>query len=384
MRCAHSLLRHLFRRQPAVSLLILASAAQAVLPTSAQEAEADAQLETVIVSAIGAPREAGELISHVDALTADDLQRVLRGSLGDTLDVEPGVSSTSFGQGASRPVLRGLGAERVLVLTNGLGAIDASAASPDHQVAADGIDAERVEIVRGPAALAYGGQAIGGIVNVIDGLTYQRAEESGLSGRGFATVESVNEGIEGGARFRAVSPDWTLVASASARDFGDYEIPGAAESAVQLAREGETAEDSGTLANSFVKTSSQALGLSHTFENGFFGLALHGQQSEYGLPGGAHEDEEGAEAEAPFIDLEQTRIDLRGGLTFNGGWLTGVKASAAFADYQHTEFEAVGEPGTVFESDGSESRLEAAHEFGSVEGVAGVQYADVSLAAEGD
>jgi iron complex outermembrane receptor protein len=112
--------------------------------------------DTVIVTFPGG-KEAGELIGNATALSREALLVHLPGTLGDALDGEPGVSSTAFGQGASRPVLRGLGAERVQVLTNGTSVIDAFAASPDHQVTGDGLDATRVEIIRGPAALACGG-----------------------------------------------------------------------------------------------------------------------------------------------------------------------------------------------------------------------------------
>ena len=108
----------------------------------------------IVVTTPGPDRAASELIGNATVLDREDIVETLAGSLGDTLDREPGVASTFFGQGASRPVLRGLGAERVQVLTNGIGDIDASAASPDHHVSADGIDAEKIEILRGPAALA--------------------------------------------------------------------------------------------------------------------------------------------------------------------------------------------------------------------------------------
>ena len=129
------------RRVIAASLLLGAS------PLAlAQEAPEPETLETVIVTGVGPQRETDEMIGNATAINRAELVEKLSGTLGDTLAGEAGVSTTFFGQGASRPVLRGLGAERVLVLTNGIGAIDASAASPDHQVATDGIDAEKIEI----------------------------------------------------------------------------------------------------------------------------------------------------------------------------------------------------------------------------------------------
>lgn len=177
--------------------LAAASGPLMVAMAHAQVTEEDAFVtDPIIVTAPGPDRSADELIGNASAIDREDLIERLAGSLGDTLDREPGVATTFFGQGASRPVLRGLGAERVQVLTNGIGVIDASAASPDHQVTADGIDAERIEILRGPAALAYGGQAIGGVVNVIDGLIVEDLPEDPVSADLFGAYNSVNEGTE--------------------------------------------------------------------------------------------------------------------------------------------------------------------------------------------
>ena len=128
------------RRLVAAALLLGAS------PLAlAQEADENTQtLETIFITGVGPERSTDEMIGNATAIGRDELVDQLAGTLGDTLSSEPGVSSTYFGQGAGRPILRGLGSERVLVLTNGIGVIDASAASPDHQVASDGIDAEKV------------------------------------------------------------------------------------------------------------------------------------------------------------------------------------------------------------------------------------------------
>ncbi|MEX1252007.1 MAG: TonB-dependent receptor plug domain-containing protein, partial [Hyphomonas sp.] len=198
----------------------------------AQEAEPSRRLEPVLITtAPGPDRASDELIGNATALVREDIVRNLASTLGDTLSGEPGIASTFFGQGASRPVLRGLGAERVQVLTNGIGVIDVSAASPDHQVAADGIDAEKIEILRGPAALVYGGQAIGGVVNVIDGLIAEEIPDKPVSGDLLGAYNSVNEGTELAGRVRYNTGPFVLALSASTRDFGDYDIPGFVESA---------------------------------------------------------------------------------------------------------------------------------------------------------
>ena len=379
-------------------------AAVAVAPLIAGMAHAQAEDEVrieqpVIVTLPGLQRTAGELVSNVAALDRKEIVESLASTLGDTLDRQPGVASTSFGQGASRPVLRGLGAERVQVLTNGIGVIDVSAASPDHQVATDGIDAQKVEILRGPAALVYGGQAIGGVVNVIDGLIMEDLPKRTFGGEAYAAGNSVNDGTEGGVRVQAVGGPLVLTLTASQRNFDDYDFPGIAESdrlhALEEAEEGEAHEEeahsSGTLENSFVDTQTYAGGLSWIGETAFLGLAVRRAESQYGLPGSSHEhDEEEHEGEEhneealPFIDMEQTRYDLRGGISVDNGFLTNLTVSASQADYTHTEFEGPGEPGTVFVSDGFEGRVEVGHVLGPVQGEFGIQYADTSLDAIGD
>ncbi|MEO1659990.1 MAG: TonB-dependent receptor [Pseudomonadota bacterium] len=360
----------------------------------------------IIVSAPGPDRAANELIGNATALDREDILETLAGSLGDTLDRQPGVSTTFFGPGASRPVLRGLGAERVQVLTNGIGVIDVSAASPDHQVTADAIDAEAIEILRGPAALAYGGQAIGGVVNVIDGLIAEELPEEPASGDLFAAYNSVNEGTELAGRGQFTAGQLVFSLSGSMRDFDNYDIPDFSESALQRALEeaeeeeegeehSEEEEVRGTAENSFLETSSLAAGVSWVGENAFFGVAVRQQTAEYGLPGHGHEheEEEGEEEgeehseeeeENPFIDLEQTRIDLRGGVSVNNGFLTDIIGTFSFSDYEHTEFEAPGEAGTIFANEGYEGRVEFDHTIAGFDGAFGFQISDREFSAVGE
>ncbi|MEO1473326.1 MAG: TonB-dependent receptor plug domain-containing protein, partial [Pseudomonadota bacterium] len=265
---------------PRTSKAALLAATALCLPSFA--ALADNRLDAVIVTGVGPERAADERIGSATAVDREDLIENLTSSLGDTLDREPGVSTTFFGAGASRPVLRGLGAERVLILTNELGVIDASAASPDHQVTADGIDAKRIEILRGPAALAYGGQAIGGVVNVIDGLIAEESPEAPLSGDVFTAYNTVNEGTEGGGVAQFAAGPLVFSLSGSFRDFDDFDIPGFAESSALRALEEAEEEDhdeeeeeaNGTTPNSFLETQTLAGGVSWVGNSGFLGVAV--------------------------------------------------------------------------------------------------------------
>ena len=109
-----------------------------------------------------------DILGNVSVLEGDELARDIRGQIGDTLTRQAGVSATSFAPGASRPVLRGFSGERVRVLTDGIGSIDVSNTSADHAVTIDPLTVERIEILRGPAVLLFGSQAIGGAVNLFD------------------------------------------------------------------------------------------------------------------------------------------------------------------------------------------------------------------------
>ncbi|MEM8618007.1 MAG: TonB-dependent receptor, partial [Pseudomonadota bacterium] len=154
----------------------------------------------------------------------------------------------------------------------------------------------------------------------------------------------------------------------------------------------EEEEVQGTVENSFVETQTLAAGVSWVGENAFLGVAVRQQTAEYGLPGHGHEhegeeggEEEGEEEEEnPFIDLDQTRIDVRGGVSVNNGFITDVIGSVAFSDYEHTEFEAPGEAGTVFAYEGYEARVEIDHTIGGFEGAAGLQITDEEFSAVGE
>jgi len=389
-------------------ILLLASISPfALVPMAlAQDAE-ERREETVIVSAPGPDRSADELVGNATALDREELLESLTASLGTTLDRQPGVSTTFFGAGASRPVLRGLGAERVQVLTNGIGVIDVSASSPDHQVTADAIDAQKVEILRGPAALSYGGQAIGGVVNVIDGLIVEDLPEDPASADLFAAYNSVNEGTELAGRGQFTTGELVFTLSGSMRDFDDYDIPGFAESSGLRALE-EAEEEEGeeheeeeevrdTVENSFVETQTLSAGVSWVGENAFLGVAVRQQTAEYGLPGHGHgheeeheegeeegEEEHEEEEENPFIDLEQTRVDIRGGVSLDNGVITDIVGTLAFVDYEHTEFEAPGEAGTEFANEGVEARVEIDHTLGGFDGAVGFQYSDRDFSAIGE
>lgn len=392
--------KHLLLGAAVVTLAAPAALAQVQPPAEQHEDPGD----VIVVTGVGPARTGDEMIASTTVLGSDDIAERISGGLGDTLAGLPGVSTTAFGPGASRPVIRGLGAERVQVLTNGIGVIDASAASPDHAVTGDPLGAERIEILRGPATLAYGGGATGGVVNVIDGLIVERLPDAPLSAMGYAGYTSADEGKTLAARATGSSGPLVGALNWTWRESDDLDIPGFAESArlrAQETAEGEVHDEiSGTLENSGVETQALSGGLSLVGDDGFVGVAIRQLESKYGIVGG-HEEEEpapvgigtlaigvaavGDTPGLPFIDMEQTRVDLRGGWNFAQGPLKRLTGAASVVDYQHTEFEGPGEPGTVFTNEGHELRLEGQHaDFMGLQGSLGLQSSRRDFRAVGD
>jgi iron complex outermembrane receptor protein len=138
-------------------------------------------------------RDVGAALTGVTVLTGPDLVRQLRSTIGETLARQPGVSATSFGPNASRPVLRGFQGERVRILTDGIGSFDVSNTSVDHAVVINPLTAQRIEVLRGPSALLYGSSAIGGVVNVIDGRIPRRVPDEAIHADGLFTYGSAAE-----------------------------------------------------------------------------------------------------------------------------------------------------------------------------------------------
>jgi iron complex outermembrane recepter protein len=324
-------------------------------PAPAQQIEEEQEI------VVTAPLEGARIESLQGAtlLRRDDIVATLNNGLGDTLDAQPGVASTFFGAGASRPIIRGLGEDRVRVLQNGIGAIDASTASPDHAVTSDGLDAERIEVLRGAAALAYGGNAIGGVVNVIDQSIPTRAVD-GVAFDGLLSYSSVDDGAQGAARAAFGARDFVFALSAAARETDPYETP------------------IGDALNQWTSVRTYGAGGSVVRDWGFAGLAVKRVEDEYGLlpedpsePGGR-------------IELEQTRIESRGDFNIDVGPFYRLDYGLQHSDYEHTEFEGDGEPGTRFTSEGWEARMEAHHRDQRHQGVIGLQATDVDFNAEGE
>lgn len=357
------------------SALVLSSAAHAQTASVSDPANAPA-VEELVVTAAPFALSADALTANLQVVDREALDAAPALGIGDVLSGVPGVRSTFFGPGASRPVIRGLSGPRVQVLTNGIGAIDVSAVSPDHQVATDPQEAERVEVLQGPSTLLYGGSAIGGVVNIIDERVPTRAAAGGAEVRFSAQLSSVDEGRAVSGAAKVGEGPFVFTLDALSRDSEDYDIPSPQISerladVLGIARGG----GDGRVVNSAVELDQAGAGASYLFgDGGFLGGAVKRTQSDYGTV---------AEEEVT-IQLEQTRYDLRGELPLASGPFERARFTGAYGDYAHTEFEG-DEVGTVFETQGYEGRLEfVQRERGDLDGAVGVQFVNREFAAAGE
>ena len=351
---------------------------------AAQPSENDAQhqAETEIVVTGVFARDLRDSASPVSVIAGAELDRELRPQIGEALTAQAGVSATSFGPNASRPVLRGLAGERVRVLTDGIGAFDVSNTSADHAVAIDPLLAERIEVLRGPASLRYGSSAIGGVVNVIDRRIPLAMPDGGLdlSLRG-SLASAARERAIGGNAIVAIGNRFAATAGGGLADNGDLRSGGHILSR-RLREQARASTDpevaaladlKGRIRNTQARTRTANLGGTFIDNGGTLGLSISRYESEYGLPI-RYSLEAGAEQEAVSIDAEQTRADLRARVDMPTGFFESLAFRGGYADYAHVERESDGGVGTLFANIGYEARAELRQRrIGGWQGVIGAQ-----------
>lgn len=339
-----------------------------------------------------------DILGNVSVLEGEKLAQNVRGQIGDSLTGQAGVSATSFSPGASRPVLRGFSGERVSVLVDGIGSIDASTTSADHGVSIDPLTAERIEILRGPSVLLFSGQAIGGAVNVFDrriprGMPEAPLHIDALAGYGSAADDKsiggsvdvpigkqfvvhvdgnyrdANDVRAGGLIYAEPLRQRVLSLATTANDAGD---------AAEAERLTEAANSRGRIPNSASTSTSAGVGAAFVNDGGMLGVSFGYYDSEYGIPPRADLGEE------PTIKLRQYRADLRGEVELGDGLFEKLRLRGGYGDYTHTEYDD-GVPGTTFTNKGVEFRAELAqNDRGGWRGASGVQYGSRDFAAIGD
>ena len=282
--------------------------------------------EEVTVTATGSEQAVSSSIQSVEVLGSIELAKKSPVSLGEALDGELGIAKRSFGPGTARPVLRGFDGDRVLVAQDGNRIGGLGFESGDHAEPIDLLTVERIEIVKGPASLLYGSNAIGGVVNAITG---HDSPHKGFNGY-FTGVGSTNGGQAGGSGGIEYGTDrWLLWANSGGQRSGDYETP------------------ISVVENSFSRETSAAAGVGYYPKNGFFSFNYNFNKRRYGIPFNP------AEEEAEIVELNPRRhgLEFRGGFRDTGIFIDAGTFTVSYNDYEHSEIESLtGETGTSFQN----------------------------------
>jgi iron complex outermembrane receptor protein len=355
-----------------------AFSAAAVAALSISFAHAQQTLEPVVVSANPLGADINDLITPVSVLRGDQLSQKQSSTLGQTLNGLPGVGSTDFGPNSSRPTIRGLDGDRVRVMSNGGASLDASTLSYDHAVAIEPLLVEQIEVIRGPAALQYGGSAIGGAVNVIDN-RIPKAPVKGVHGRAEVRAGGAESEKAAAGLVTVGNGAFAIHVDGSSRKTDDLKVP------KQAGREGFISQ--GKLLNSDADQQGGALGFSLTNDHGYLGLSVDTYRNEYGT--GLYE--EGDITSPTRIKLKQDKLTFAGeqrNLAGKAGPFESIRGSFSTTDYKHEE-SAGGVVESTFKNKGWDSRIEGTHlpiqtSLGSLKGAWGIQGAESKFSAIGD
>lgn len=300
--------------------LFLLSAASAALASAAAQAQQPAPTPTpapppiehpdIIVTA--SPLNAETPISTA-RVNRDEIVQTGGGNIAEALANVPGISSTGFAAGASRPIIRGMDATRVRILEDGSSSSDVSDIGPDHGVPIDPLAAQSIEVVRGAATLRYGSQAIGGVVNVLNNRVPTSLPTRPFSGEADGSF-ATNADIWQGALLADVRVgDVALHADGFYRHASDYDTP------------------LGTQQNSFFRGYGGSLGGSVFLgpdSDSHIGLAIQQYNAKYGVP-----------SDTTFLDLRQTKVMERSSFELGSGVLQTLRIDGSYANYAHDEIE---------------------------------------------
>ena len=342
---------------------------------TAGHADPEYHLDKVVVESSAFQDTLFNSVQSTSVISGTDLDEKSRSSLGDTLAAEPGVASSSFGPGAGRPVVRGLGGDRIRILENGVGTLDISNASPDHPVTIESTLVDRIEVLRGPAALLYGTSAVGGVVNVLDRRIAESLPEKTVTGTVESRAESVDLSRAGVVGLDATTGGFVFHLDGYKRVSDDYHIPGYARTPELRESDPVDPEPKGTLPSSNTDNSNLTLGTSYVQGNAFLGAAVSDYETTYGVPNGEPNIS---------INAERKRVDVRGGVRGTGEFVDSVITRVGLANYDQTELEA-GEASSNLSQKAIDSRVDLTHrEIGPVRGTFGLQFQDSSFDVVGE
>jgi iron complex outermembrane receptor protein len=322
--------------------------------------ESAIQISTVQVTATPSGTDPRDIPQAVTTLSGQELSRHISSSVAETLSEEPGIAVRYNGPAATSPIIRGLQGERVLVLQDGDRASDLSSAAPDHGVSIDPLTAERVEVVRGPASLLYGNQALGGVVNVISN-DIPTSIPTHIDGYFATQLESVNPGggVAGGVTI-PVSQGFALVARGGGRHTDPLKEGGGTE-----------------LINSFYKNYYGIGGFGFGTNRATGGIIYRGYKFDYGLPSDG--------AEFAKIDGKRNEVVARTDFTTGNPFVNSVRIGGTAQWYSHAEIDMEsGNTNTSFNLKTQTADLLARTHFGAVSGALGASGLFKQYAALGD
>jgi iron complex outermembrane receptor protein len=359
-------------------------------PGSAKAAHPDKDQAIVVT---GVRRAAGDVLGGVSVLDKEQLLHDSRPSIGETLQSQPGVTASSFGPTASRPILRGLQGERVRVLVDGIGSLDLSSSDPDHAVPINPLTAERIEVLRGPSALLFGSSAIGGVVNVIDTRIPREVPAKPIK------VEAVlNYGSAANERSGNLTVDVPLGGHFVAHADGAYskfddlhvgghllspELREQAEASTDPAIQ-ELADLKDKLPNTGGRLADVAGGLAYVDGDLNIGLSVTHHTFKYGVPIRFSLDPE-IEAEEPTLVGRQTRADARANVPLGDGFFKIFEFRGGIGKYHHDELEEDGSVGSSFRTRSGEMRADVVqNERGGWGGTSGIQFSRQRIFLAGD
>ena len=356
-------------KRTAASLAVL-------LVVASQASFAHQTLDAVVVTANPLGGDINDLVAPVSVLRGDELAKKQGSTLGETLNHLPGISSTNFGPNASRPVIRGLDGDRVRIMNNGGASLDVSSLSADHAVAIDPLLVEQIEVVRGPAALQYGGSAIGGAVNIIDN-RIPRSPVNGVDGRAEFRVGGSEMERSGAALLNTGDGKLAIHADAAYRKTDNLRIPG------NVLRSDASKEGS-KLLNSNSDQQSGSVGASATSEHGYAGLSLDTYRNDYGTS----LFENGSPTR---IKMQQDRVTFgaeQRNLDGKLGFISSLHGSISHTDYKHDELAGSALEAT-FKNKGWEGHFGGTlaplnASLGQIKGAWGIQASNSQLRMTGD
>jgi iron complex outermembrane receptor protein len=281
----------------------------------------------LVITGALSERGARETLRPVNVLSGQELQQRLQSTVAATLASEPGLASTTMGPATARPVIRGMSGDRVLMLEDGARVGDVSNSGSDHATALDPSSARRIEVVRGPAALLYGSNALGGVINVIRDEVPTSVPHH-PTGSATAQGQSVNNAFGlSGSILMQVNEHIPLRLEGTGRRSQDLQTP------------------AGMLSNTGAETWSAGLGSGWVDDWGHIGASFRAYQNDYGIPGGFT----GGHEEGVRVEMERTSAKVRTRLNEPFGPFQSLQVDGVFTDYRHKEIEPPGILGTLFE-----------------------------------